>query len=193
MAEERTVGAQPGPVAPAPALRGSRTEANLKAAFAGESQAYRKYEAYAARARADGYEAIAAIYEETARNEAAHAEIWLELLQGGQLPCTGQNLDDAGDGEHYEWEQMYPGFAEEARREGFEQIAARFDAVAAIEHRHEARFRKLAEQVKTGKVFTAAGEQMWICRNCGHVHVGKEAPGICPVCGKPQAWFEPAT
>ncbi len=187
---QNTLGGQPGKVSPAPALAGTRTEANLKAAFAGESQANRKYTFYAGKARRDGYEEIAALFEETAKNEEAHAQIWFDLLHDGQLPFTDENLNEAGDGEHYEWAEMYPAFAAEAKAEGFTRIAALFELVGQIEDRHEKRFRALAEKVEGGQVFTADGDAIWICRNCGHTHIGKSAPTTCPVCGKPQAWFE---
>ena len=170
-------------------LKGSKTEANLLAAFAGESQARNKYTFYAAKAKKDGFEQIAAIFEETANNERAHAKIWWALLTGG-AGSTKDNLIDAAAGENYEWTQMYRDFALQAKEEGFDQIAALFERIGKIEQEHEERFRKLAENIEDGLVFSKDGDRVWICRNCGHVHFGKEAPQVCPVCSHPQAFFE---
>ena len=171
-------------------LKGSKTEKNLLAAFAGESQAYTKYGYYASRAKKDGYEQISAIFTETAANEKEHAKLWFKLLHGGAVPGTMDNLEDAAAGENYEWTDMYAGFAKEAREEGFDKIAELFEGVAAIEKEHEERYLKLLANVKDGLVFTKDGDKIWKCRNCGHVVVGKEAPAVCPVCAHPQAYFE---
>ena len=171
-------------------LKGSRTEANLMAAFAGESQARNKYTYYASKARKDGYEQIAAIFEETANNEKEHAKMWFKELHGGNIPTTAENLLDAAEGENYEWTDMYAEFAKVAHEEGFERIAFLFEGVAAIEKEHEERYRKLLKNVEDKLVFSKEGEAIWICRNCGHVVVGKEAPTVCPVCAHPQSFFE---
>lgn len=171
-----------------PELKGTKTEANLAAAFAGESQARNKYTFYAEKARKDGYEQIAALFEQTAENERAHAQIWFELLHGTNE--TDRNLSDAADGEKYEFTSMYPSFAEVAREEGFEDIARKFEMVALIEKDHESRFRHLLANIETGLVFSKDGDAVWICRNCGHIAVGKQAPKVCPVCAHPQAYFE---
>ena len=171
-------------------LRGSQTEKNLMAAFAGESQARNKYTYYASKARKEGYEQIAAIFEETANNEKEHAKIWFKLLHGGEMDETPANLADAAAGENYEWTDMYAGFAKEAEEEGFTQIAALFKMVAAIEKEHEERYRKLIGNVENKIVFSKDGEATWVCRNCGHIVIGKSAPGMCPVCAHPQAYFE---
>ena len=171
-------------------LKGSRTEANLMAAFAGESQARNKYTYYASKARKDGYEQIAAIFEETANNEKEHAKMWFKELHGGNIPTTAENLLDAAEGENYEWTDMYAEFAKVAHEEGFERIAFLFEGVAAIEKEHEERYRKLLKNVEDKLVFSKEGEAIWICRNCGHVVVGKEAPAVCPVCAHPQSFFE---
>lgn len=171
-------------------LKGSRTEANLLTAFSGESQARNKYTFYAQNARKEGYEQIADIFEETANNERAHAKIWFEYLRGGSLPSTINALEDAADGENYEWSEMYKEFADIAREEGFAEIAAVMSMVAEIERSHEERFRALQVNLREGKVFTKDGEQLWICRNCGHLHKGKTAPQICPVCKHKQSYFE---
>ena len=168
-------------------LQGSKTEANLRAAYSGESEARNKYTYFAAKAKQDGYEQIGALFEETANNEKEHAELWFNLLAGAK--STTANLDSAAGGEHYEWAEMYPTFAKEAREEGFTQIAALFDAVAAIEKEHEERFRKLMQNLESDLVFERDEEVYWICRNCGHLHHGKKAPQMCPVCKKPQAYF----
>ena len=171
-------------------LKGSRTEANLMAAFAGESQARNKYTYYASKARKEGYEQIAAIFEETANNEKEHAKMWFKELHGGDIPTTAENLLDAAEGENYEWTDMYAEFAKVAREEGFERIAFLFEGVAAIEKEHEERYRKLLKNVEDKLVFSKDGEAIWICRNCGHIVVGKEAPKVCPVCSHPQSFFE---
>ena len=171
-------------------LKGSRTEANLMAAFAGESQARNKYTYYASKAKKDGFEQIAAIFEETALNEKEHAKLWFKLLHGGEIPTTMDNLQDAANGENYEWTDMYPEFAKIAKEEGFDRIAYLFDAVGKIEKEHEERYRKLLENVKDGLVFSKDGDKIWKCRNCGHICIGKEAPQVCPVCSHPQSFFE---
>ena len=173
-----------------PELKGSKTEANLQAAFAGESQARNKYSYYASKARKDGYEQLARIFEETANNEKEHAKIWFKLLHGGAVPSTEENLLDAALGENYEWTDMYAGFAKDALEEGFDKIAILFEMVAAIEKEHEERYRKLLENLREAKVFEREDQQFWVCRNCGHVHVGKEAPEMCPTCNHPRAHFE---
>lgn len=173
-------------------LKGSKTEANLMAAFAGESQARNKYTYYAARARKDGYEQIAAIFEETANNERAHAKLWFTLLHDGEIPKTDLNLSDAADGEQYEWTEMHQVFAKTAEEEGFHRIAAQMRLVAEIEKSHETRYRKFLQMVQQDVVFEEKDGKpvVWVCRNCGHLHVGESAPAVCPVCGHPQAYFE---
>ena len=171
-------------------LKGSRTEANLMAAFAGESQARNKYDYYASQAKKDGYVQIAAIFEETAKNEKEHAKMWFKLLHGGKVPTTTTNLNDAADGENFEWTDMYRKFAEEARAEGFEDIARQFEGVAAIEKEHEERYRKLLSNIEGGLVFSREGDMIWQCSNCGHIHIGKQAPEVCPVCNHPQSYFQ---
>ena len=171
-------------------LKGSKTEANLMAAFAGESQAHTKYQYYASKAKKDGYEQIAAIFQETAANEKEHAKIWFKLLHDGAVPATTENLKDAAAGENYEWTDMYAGFAQTAREEGFTKIAALFEMVGAIEKEHEERYRKMLGNIEEGIVFSRDGDQIWKCRNCGHIVVGKKAPEVCPVCEHPQAYFE---
>lgn len=170
-------------------LKGTKTESNLLAAFAGESQARNKYTYYASVAKKEGYQQIAAIFEETANNEKEHAKIWFKLLQGGKLGNTLQNLKDAAAGENYEWTDMYAEFAKTAREEGFDQIALLFEKVGNIEKEHEERYRKLADSVEKDTVFAKDSEQVWICSNCGHIHVGKNAPELCPVCNHSQAYF----
>ncbi len=173
-------------------LKGTKTEANLLAAFAGESQARNKYTFYASQARKEGYEQMAAIFEETAGNEREHAKLWFKLLHGG-MPNTATNLQDCIAGEHYEWTEMYKGFAETAREEGFPEIAKMMEGVAAIELSHEERYQTLADNIKNNTVFSVdcdCCEPVWVCRNCGHLHVGKEAPNVCPVCAHPRAYFE---
>ena len=171
-------------------LKGSKTEQNLMSAFAGESQARNKYTYYASQAKKDGYEQIAAIFEETANNEKEHAKIWFKQLHGGAVPTTVDNLLDAAAGENYEHTQMYKEFAETAKKEGFVEIAKLFEGVAKIEAEHEARFRALLENVKKKKCFVKKEATVWVCRNCGHKHVGKTAPAVCPVCNHPQSYFE---
>ena len=170
-------------------LKGSRTEANLMTAFAGESQARNKYTYYASKAKKDGYVQIAQIFEETANNEKEHAKIWFKLLHDGGIPTTVENLKDAAAGENYEWTEMYAEFAKVAKEEGFDHIAALFEMVAKIEKDHEERYKKLLENIEGGLVFSRDGDMMWICSNCGHVHIGKSAPEICPVCAHPKAYF----
>ena len=170
-------------------LKGSKTEQNLWTAFAGESQARNKYTYYASKAQKEGYNQIAAIFEETAGNEKEHAKMWFKLLHGG-VPNTVQNLKDAAAGENYEWTDMYSQFAKEAREEGFDAIAKLFEGVAAIEKEHEERYLALLKNVEEGKVFKKDGIVMWKCANCGHIHVAAEAPAVCPVCAHPQSYFE---
>ena len=171
-------------------LKGSKTEANLMAAFAGESQARNKYTYYASKAKKDGYEQIAAIFEETANNEKEHAKMWFKELHGGEVPSTPENLLAAAEGENYEWTDMYAEFAKVAEEEGFKDIARKFRAVAEIEKAHEERYRKLLKNIEDEIVFSKDEEKIWICRNCGHVVIGKKAPGVCPVCNHPQSFFE---
>ena len=170
-------------------LKGSKTEKNLEAAFAGESMARNKYSYYASKAKKDGYVQIAAIFEETAANEKEHAKLWFKLLHDG-IAGTEINLADAADGENYEWTDMYPTFAKEAREEGFDYIADLFEGVAKIEKEHEERYKKLLENVKGGLVFSRDEEMIWQCNNCGHICIGKQAPEVCPVCAHPQAYFQ---
>ncbi|KAF5077382.1 Rubrerythrin [anaerobic digester metagenome] len=174
-------------------LKGSKTEANLKTAFAGESEARNKYTYYASVAKKEGYEQIAALFLETAGNEKEHAKLWFKLLHGGTVPSTAENLLDAAMGENYEWTDMYANFAKEAKEEGFDRIAYLFEGVAKIEKEHEERYRQLLENVKTGAVFSKEEESVWQCENCGHRHVGKDAPGLCPVCNHPQSYFRLAS
>ncbi len=171
-------------------LKGSRTEANLMAAFAGESQAYTKYTYYASKAKKDGYVQIGNIFEETAGNEKEHAKIWFKLLHGGEMPDTLDNLKDAAAGENFEWTDMYAKFAEEAKEEGFDRIAYLFEAVGKIEKEHEERYRKLIANIDGGRVFSKEGNVIWQCSNCGHIVVGKKAPEICPVCTHPKSYFQ---
>ena len=171
-------------------LKGSKTEANLMAAFAGESQARNKYTYYASKAKKEGYEQIAAIFQETADNEKEHAKMWFKLLQGGQIKSTAENLKDAAAGENYEWTDMYAGFAKIAKEEGFDRIAYLFEEVGKIEKEHEARYLKLLDNVENELVFSKDGDKIWKCRNCGHICIGKEAPKVCPVCEHPQSFFE---
>ena len=170
-------------------LKGSKTEKNLEAAFAGESQARNKYTYFASKAKKDGYEQIAEIFTETANNEKEHAKLWYKLLAGG-IGSTEENLLSAAEGENYEWTEMYAQFAKEAREEGFDDIAAQFEGVAAVEKAHEERYRKLLANVKEGIVFSRDGDMIWECGNCGHIHFGKKAPQLCPVCKHPQAYFK---
>ena len=171
-------------------LKGSKTEQNLMTAFAGESQARNKYTYFASKAKKDGYEQIAAIFEETANQEKEHAKMWFKELHGGEVPSTEENLLAAAEGENYEWTDMYAEFAKVAEEEGFKALAAKFRGVAEIEKMHEERYRKLLENVKEGLVFSRDGDMIWQCRNCGHIVVGKKAPLVCPVCNHPQAYFE---
>lgn len=170
-------------------LKGTKTEANLMTAFAGESQARNKYTYYASKAKKEGFNEIAAVFEETANNEKEHAKIWFKLLHDGQVPDTFTNLEDAAQGENYEWTDMYAEFAETAREEGFERIASLFQMVGNIEKHHEARYRALAELLKENKLFARETQQVWICTNCGHIHIGTHAPEECPVCQHPQGYF----
>ncbi len=171
-------------------LKGSKTEKNLMEAFAGESQARNKYTYFASKAKKDGYEQIAAIFEETANNEKEHAKMWFKYLEGGAVKDTISNLKAAADGENFEWTDMYERMAKEAEEEGFTEIAAKFRMVGAIEKHHEERYRKLLKNIDDELVFSKEGESVWICRNCGHIVVGKKAPAICPVCAHPQSYFE---
>ena len=169
-------------------LKGSKTEANLWKAFAGESQAHTKYGYFASKAKKEGYEQIAALFSETAGNEKEHAKIWFKELNG--IGNTAENLKAAAAGEHEEWTEMYKKMAETAKEEGFERLAFLFSAVGAIEKEHEERYLKLLGNIEDNLVFQAGEETIWICRNCGHIAVGKEAPQMCPVCAHPQAYFE---
>ena len=169
-------------------LKGTKTEANLQAAFAGESQARNKYTYFASKAKKEGYEQIASLFLETAENEKEHAKIWFKLLNG--IGTTEENLEAAASGENYEWTDMYATFAKEAREEGFDKIAELFEGVAAIEKEHEARYLALLKNLREGLVFSKDGDAIWQCRNCGHVVVGKQAPEVCPVCDHPQSYFE---
>ena len=170
-------------------LKGTRTEKNLMEAFAGESQARNKYTYYASKARKDGYQQIAALFEETAANEKEHAKLWFKHLHGGEMPDTAANLLDAAQGENYEWTDMYDRMAKEAREEGFTAIAAQFEMVGRIEKSHEDRYRKLLSNVEEGIVFSRDGDMIWECGNCGHIVVGKKAPEVCPVCHHPKSYF----
>lgn len=171
-------------------LKGTQTEKNLQTAFAGESQARNKYSYYASKAKKDGYNQIAAIFEETAANEKEHAKIWFKLLHNGAVPDTITNLKDAADGENYEWTDMYAGFAKTAKEEGFDHIAKLFTMVGEIEKHHEERYRKLLANIEGGLVFSRDQEMIWQCSNCGHIVIGKKAPGVCPVCDHPQSYFQ---
>ncbi|MDY6347610.1 MAG: rubrerythrin family protein [Bacteroidales bacterium] len=171
-------------------LKGSKTEKNLQTAFAGESQARNKYSYYASKAKKDGYNQIAAIFEETAANEKEHAKIWFKLLHGGKVPDTTVNLADAAAGENYEWTDMYAEFAKTAEEEGFAEIAKLFAMVGEIEKHHEERFRKLLANIEGGIVFSRDNDMIWQCSNCGHIVVGKKAPETCPVCDHPQSYFQ---
>jgi rubrerythrin len=170
-------------------LKGSKTEANMQTAFAGESQARNKYTYFASVAKKEGYDQIAAFFEETAGNEKEHAKIWYKLLNDG-VGTTEENLAAAAAGENYEWTDMYKNFAQTAREEGFDKIASLFEGVAKIEKMHEERYKQLLENLKSGEVFKREGEKAWHCRNCGHVHYGLKAPEVCPVCNHPKAYFE---
>ena len=171
-------------------LKGTKTEKNLQEAFAGESQARNKYSYWASKAKKDGYQQIAAIFEETAANEKEHAKMWFKLLEGGSIKSTTENLKAAADGENFEWTDMYERMANEAEEEGFNEIADKFRAVAAIEKAHEERYRKLLSNIEEGLVFSREGDRIWQCRNCGHIVIGQNAPEICPVCDHPQSYFE---
>ena len=171
-------------------LKGTKTEKNLQEAFAGESQARNKYTYFASKARKDGFEQIAAIFEETANNEKEHAKIWFKYLEGGAINDTISNLKAAAEGENYEWTDMYDRMAKEAEEEGFHEIALKFKNVGAIEKHHEERYRKLLKNIEDAIVFSREGDAIWICRNCGHIVVGPKAPKVCPVCNHPQSFFE---
>ena len=171
-------------------VKGTKTEANLLAAFAGESQATNKYTYYASKAKKDGYVQIGDIFEETANNEKEHAKLWFKLLNGGAVGETLDNLRDAANGENHEWTEMYPTFAKEAREEGFDNIARLFEGVAAIEKEHEERYKKLLANIEGDFVFSKEGDVVWQCANCGHICVGKKAPEVCPVCAHPQSYFQ---
>ena len=170
-------------------LKGTKTEKNLMEAFAGESQARNKYTYYASKAKKDGYVQISKIFEETANNEKEHAKIWFKYLHGGSIASTMENLEDAANGENYEWTDMYARFAKEAKEEGFDELAVLFEAVAKIEKHHEERYRKLLAAIKEKTVFEKDKDIIWECSNCGHLHVGEKAPELCPVCKHPQAYF----
>ena len=171
-------------------LKGSRTEQNLMTAFAGESQARNKYTYYASEAKKAGYTVIADIFEETANNEKEHAKLWFKILHGDKVPDTATNLLDAADGEKYEWTDMYANFAKTAKEEGFDRIAYLFEAVGKIEKEHEERYRAILEKLNAETIFVSEEVQVWICTNCGHIHVGKKAPEMCPVCQHPKAYFQ---
>lgn len=173
-----------------PELKGTKTEQNLMTAFAGESQARNKYSYFASKAKKEGYVQIANIFEETANNEKEHAKMWFKLLEGGAIRSTIENLQAAAEGENYEWTDMYATFAKEAREEGFDDIAEKFEGVGAIEKEHEARYLKLLDNVKKEIVFSRDGDTIWQCANCGHICIGKKAPDVCPVCDHPQAYFQ---
>jgi rubrerythrin len=171
-------------------LKGTKTEKNLQDAFAGESMARNKYTYYASKAKKDGYEQIASLFEETAGNEKEHAKLWFKYLHGGSVASTIENLADAASGENYEWTDMYARMAKEAHEEGFEEIAAKFELVAAIEKHHEERYLKLLQNIKDEIVFSRDGDRIWKCRNCGHIVIGKSAPDVCPTCNHPKSYFE---
>ena len=171
-------------------LKGTKTERNLQEAFAGESQARNKYSYWASKAKKDGYQQIAAIFEETAANEKEHAKMWFKLLEGGAIKSTPENLKAAADGENFEWTDMYDRMAREADEEGYTEIAEKFRGVAKIEREHEERYRKLLQNIEEGIVFSRDGDRIWKCRNCGHIVVGPKAPEVCPVCDHPQSFFE---
>ena len=171
-------------------LQGSKTWENLQAAFAGESQAHTKYQYYASKAKKEGYEQIADMFLETSHNEKEHAKIWFKYLHEGNVPDTVTNLNDAADGENYEWTDMYDEFAKVAEEEGFKEIAAKFRMVGAIEKHHEDRYRKLIGNIEEGIVFSRDGDRTWICRNCGHIVIGNKAPEVCPVCLHAKSYFE---
>ena len=171
-------------------LKGTKTEKNLMEAFAGESQARNKYTYFASKAKKEGYQQIAALFEETADNEREHAKMWFKLLEGGAVKDTIPNLRAAAEGENYEWTNMYDRMAQEAEEEGFPEIAAKMRGVAEIERHHEERYLKLLKNIEDGIVFSREGDTIWKCRNCGHIVVGKKAPEVCPVCDHPQSYFE---
>ena len=171
-------------------LKGTKTEKNLMEAFAGESMARNKYSYFASRAKKDGYEQIAALFEETAANEKEHAKLWFKDLEGGAVQDTMTNLKAAAEGENYEWTDMYDRMAKEAEEEGFTEIAARMRGVAEVERHHEERYRRLLQNIEEGIVFSREGDTIWKCRNCGHIVIGKQAPELCPVCNHPQSYFE---
>jgi len=171
-------------------LKGSKTEQNLMTAFAGESQARNKYSYYASKAKKDGYEQLAAIFEETANNEKEHAKLWFKWLHDGAVPDTKTNLQDAANGENYEWTEMYKEFAETAKEEGFDELARLFEMVGEIEKHHEERYLKLLQNIEDDRVFKKDGDKIWVCRNCGYVYTGKEALEVCPVCAHPQSFME---
>ena len=171
-------------------LKGSKTEENLKAAFAGESQAHTKYKYFASKAEKEGYQQIGALFRETAENEKEHAKIWFKLLHDNDIPGTTVNLKDAAAGEHHEWTDMYAGFAKTAREEGFTEAASLFEAVGKIEKEHEERYKKLLANIEGGLVFSRDGDEIWECANCGHIAAGKKAPDICPVCKHPKGFFK---
>ena len=171
-------------------LKGTKTEKNLQEAFAGESMARNKYTYYASKAKKDGYVQISKIFEETAANEKEHAEIWFKYLHDGKVPGTEANLKDAAEGENFEWTDMYARMAEEAREEGFNEIADKFEMVGAIEREHEERYRKLVSNIQEGIVFSRDEDMIWQCSNCGHIVIGPKAPEVCPVCDHPQSYFQ---
>lgn len=172
------------------ALKGTKTEENLKIAFAGESQAHTKYLYFASKAKKEGYQQLGAIFEETARNEKEHAKLWYKFLHGGEMPTTTKNLEEAASGENYEWTDMYTAMAKVAKEEGFPELAAKFCAVGNVERHHEERYRKMLKNIEDKKVFSRDGSCVWQCRNCGHIVVGKCAPDVCPVCEHPQSYFQ---
>ncbi len=171
-------------------LKGTRTEENLKTAFAGECEARSKYTFFASKAKKDGFVQIASIFEETAANEKEHAKLWYKLLNGGEIGSTAENLVEAANGENYEWTDMYAGFAKVAKEEGFQEIAFLFEQVAKIEKEHEERYRKLLANIQGDLVFSREGDVIWQCSNCGHIVIGKKAPQVCPVCAHPQSYFQ---
>jgi rubrerythrin len=171
-------------------LKGTKTEKNLLEAFAGDSQARNKYTYFASKAKKDGYEQIAAIFEETATNEKEHAKLWFKYLEGGAIRDTMSNLKAAAEGENYEWTDMYDRMAKEAEEEGFTEIASKFRLVAAIEKHHEERYKKLLQNIEEGIVFSRDDDRIWKCRNCGHIVIGKKAPEVCPTCNHPKSYFE---
>lgn len=172
-----------------PDIKGTKTEKNLQQAFSGESQAFTKYTLYASKARSEGYNQISEIFTETALNEKEHAKLWFKALHGEEIPTTAVNLKDAADGELYEWSDMYKSFVDDAKEEGFAKLAFLFEGVAAIEKHHEERYLKLLDNLETGKVFKREIDVLWLCGNCGHIHIGTSAPKVCPVCDHPQAHF----